>query len=803
MLTPGRVPVILAVVALLCTVVAVAGCGGAEARRASHIARGERYLADGQLGKARIEFANALQITPGNAEARYLNGAVMERLGELAAAAAMYQGAIEVDPSHQQARAHLARIYLIAKQPDKALQVLAPALAAHPQDAGLLTTRALARAQLNDPQAISDAQRAVALAPDDPRAVATLAAFYAQAGESQRAIELVRTAIDRTPDSSDLRQTLAQLYIADGEEKLAEEQLAQIVRLRPKELQARLRLAAFYIRAGRPDDAERALAAAAAALSESQDAKLAYVEFLASDRPPARAESAIRDLIAAEPHNYELQLRLGDLEQRAGASPQALAIYRAVLAGSPGEATADAARDRIAALDVATGRLADARSLLARVITDNPRDNDALTLRGTIALQDGDAAAAISDLRVVLREQPRAVPVLRTLARAHLANGDGALAEENLRTALSVAPGDAGVRLDLGRFLVRANRPEEAVALLEEGVKAAPDAAGSALREALVEAYLARSDLPAARTAAEDLKALRPELAAGPYLAGLVAERQHRPEEARREFEHALQLQPTATDALAALGRLRYMRGEHAAAIALVRSAVERMPTNAAGQELLGELYLADQQYRPAVAALSEAVRIAPAWWLPYRNLARAKLAQRDVAGGGAAYEAGVKATQEPALAIDLAQFYVGQGRIEDAIRSYEKLNERKPRLEVVANNLAMLLVSYHNDQASLDRARDLTAGFASSSVGAFLDTHGWVLFKRGELAQALPALQRAAADAPGSRVILYHLGMAQLQAGQAAQARTSLAAALAGGASFTGTAEARLALAQLEGHSG
>jgi Tfp pilus assembly protein PilF len=51
--------------------------------------------------------------------------------------------------------------------------------------------------------------------------------------------------------------------------------------------------------------------------------------------------------------------------------------------------------------------------------------------------------------------------------------------------------------------------------------------------------------------------------------------------------------------------------------------------------------------------------------------------------------------------------------------------------------------------------------------------------------------------------VILYHLGMAQLKAGQSDKARASLEAALAGGASFTGTDEARLALAQLKGGAG
>ena len=305
------------------------------------------------------------------------------------------------------------------------------------------------------------------------------------------------------------------------------------------------------------------------------------------------------------------------------------------------------------------------------------------------------------------------------------------------------------------------------------------------------------------RVAAEDLKTLRPDLAIGWYFAGVVAQQQKRLGDAQREFEHALQLQPAAVDALTALAHVEVERGQRAQAIALVRDAVTRQSSNPATQNLLGELYMGDQNYPQAVAALDEAVRLAPKWWVPYRNLALTKIAAKDVPGGIAAYEAGVKATAEPVLVVDLAAIYVHEGRADDTIRQYELLHERNPQLELAANNLAMLLVTYRKDQASLDRARDLTARFANSGVGALLDTHAWVMFKRGEVPQALSELERASAEEPNSKVIRYHLGMVQLKAGQPDKARASLEAALAGGASFTGTDEARLALAQLTGRAG
>ena len=84
----------------LVVALSVSACGGAQARKARHLEKGESYLAAGNLEKARVEFQNALQIAPNDAQARYENGVVDEKLGKPREAAQFYQGAIDVDPQH-------------------------------------------------------------------------------------------------------------------------------------------------------------------------------------------------------------------------------------------------------------------------------------------------------------------------------------------------------------------------------------------------------------------------------------------------------------------------------------------------------------------------------------------------------------------------------------------------------------------------------------------------------------------------------------------------------------------------------
>jgi Tfp pilus assembly protein PilF len=91
-----------------------------------------------------------------------------------------------------------------------------------------------------------------------------------------------------------------------------------------------------------------------------------------------------------------------------------------------------------------------------------------------------------------------------------------------------------------------------------------------------------------------------------------------------------------------------------------------------------------------------------------------------------------------------------------------------------------------------------LAARFADSSNPSFLDTYGWVLYKRGETEASVPVLERVVSKSPGAAEALYHLGMAQSQAGRTAQARDNLTRAVNSGAKFSGLDEAKAALEKL-----
>src|SRR5262245_28985940 len=121
-----------ALTAALCGTLMLAGCGGATARHASYMERGQKYFAEQNYEKARIEFRNAQQVAPKDPAARFMNGQVAEKLGNIRDAVGFYKSAIDLDADYSTARASLGRLFVFGGAPDRALEVVGPGLAKHP-----------------------------------------------------------------------------------------------------------------------------------------------------------------------------------------------------------------------------------------------------------------------------------------------------------------------------------------------------------------------------------------------------------------------------------------------------------------------------------------------------------------------------------------------------------------------------------------------------------------------------------------------------------------------------------------------
>ena len=797
-MTDSWLNVLRLTVALTCAT--VVGCGGAQSRKVHFIERGQNYLAHENYDKARVEFRNALQIAPNDPEVRYQNGYVAEKLGAVAEAAQFYQGTIDAQSDHVAARAHLGRLLFTYGAYQQALDTVQPGLAKHPDDPSLLTVRAGARARLdkNDTGALEDAEKAYGLDSRNEDAVAVLAGLYVKEGRKDGARTVLQRGIAQIPDTVVLRLALSGLYLDARDNAKAEQLLKDLVALRPNEAAQRINLAHFYAALDRVDEADATLRHGLNTLPRDAQIRAGLIDFLLARRGAGAAERELNSMVAANPDDDDLRLELARLYATQKQPDKAQELYRAVVGRNHSTDAIQSAKDSLAEMRLVAGDTAGAEALIKEVLAANPRSNASLALRARIELVRGDPKSAIADLRSVLRDQPDSLATLRGLAAAHIANREPAVAEEVLRRAADAHPTDTAARLDLANLLNQVGKPDQARPVAETLVRREPG--NAAFLETAFRTEVGTKDLAAAAKTATALQGAVPDKPLGYYFAGVASEEAGNVDAAASDYRKALEIAPEAREPLEALVRLYSREGKTGTALELLRTVAASQPHNPLPNTLAGELMLAQKKLPEAVSAFQAASAAAPQWLPPYRGLAQARLAQDDIDGAVKALRlAESKVHPADAAATDLAALLQRLSRRDEAVKAYQDALRLNPQSDLAANNLAMLLVSYRTDKESLDQALSLAGRFADSANPVYVDTLGWVRYKRGETASALPVLGKAVSLAPEAPVVRYHLAMAQLKSGQTETARSNLQQALKVGDQFEGAGDARTALASLQ----
>jgi len=432
------------------------------------------------------------------------------------------------------------------------------------------------------------------------------------------------------------------------------------------------------------------------------------------------------------------------------------------------------------------------------VLAENARDNDALTLRGTLLLNEGDAASAIADLRTVLRDSPTNAGAVRLLARAHLLNKEPELAIDVLRQGIEANPGAATLGLDLANIHASQSKVDEALAALDGVLEKNPNEP-SAL-EGKFKILVYRKEFPAALEVAERLKAARPDDVRGYHFAGLVRQAQGDMEASIGEFQSALDRQPDAVQPLSQLIKSYLVLERRDDAVTKLEEVIAAQPNHYVAHNLLGELHLAAKEKDQAEAEFKAAIEGNPKWPIPYRNLASvyASIDRRDEAV--ALMKEGIEATGGAGLLLTgLATYFEQTGDLDSAIAEYEKALAERPDSALAANNLAMMLAEYRDDKANLERARELVMPLRNSNQAAYLDTVGWIEYKLGDYEQARLFLEKAVEGAPEAGLMHYHLGMAYFALGNGVSARDHLTRAVESTVDFKGKDEARETLAKLD----
>jgi len=120
-------------------------------------------------------------------------------------------------------------------------------------------------------------------------------------------------------------------------------------------------------------------------------------------------------------------------------------------------------------------------------------------------------------------------------------------------------------------------------------------------------------------------------------------------------------------------------------------------------------------------------------------------------------------------FAAQLADAYHADKQFEKAFKNYEEAIKANPNNYFAINNYAYYLSL---KKQNLERAKELSSKMVADNPdnATFLDTHGWVLFQKGEYQEALKYLEKAA-EKQSSATIVEHYADALFKAGQKEEA--------------------------------
>jgi len=623
--------------------------------------------------------------------------------------------------------------------------------------------------------------------------------FLAQANFPEAGVEL-RNALQIEPRSAAALYDLGRVVEEQGDLRQAAGLFQAAIDARPDDPQAQAHLGTIYCIADVP---RRALATVSQGLRRHpNDADLLTVraaaerELKENDAAMSDAEQAVR----LAPGNASAVALLAMIERQDGHLDQALRLVNQAVGKAPGSVSL---RGLLARLYVASGQFAPAEEQMTALIALRPRELPLRLGLANLYLKAGDPSAAESVLAAAVKAFPDDDDAKLALADFVAASRSDAQGQQILLKFLAAKPDDDSLRFGLAVLEERANSPREAIATYQQIVRR-EGSGGKALaaRERIADIEAIQGQYPLALRTIKEILAASPTDDDALVLRADIAIRQHDPATAIEDLRTVLRDEPDSLPLERLLTRAYTAKGDMALAEATLRSAMSAHTSDIAVRLDLAALLAKTHRSDQAAALLQATARQAPDDPRPLIALARIDARQGDTQGALEAYDEALKlAPSVPQLTMEAAAFEEKEGHAGEAIERYQALYATAaiPAVrQLAANNLAMLLVIHRKDRASLERARALTSNFATSPNASLLDTYGWVRYRCADFNAALPALQRAAAQAPQSKIIRFHLGMTELSLGERARAREDLEAALAGSANFTGADQARATLASL-----
>jgi tetratricopeptide (TPR) repeat protein len=723
----------------VCIVIAVlvggAGCTRSpEARRDGHLAKGKALLEKKDYSRAILEFRNASQAMPNDAEPYYQFAVASLAVGDYQAGVLSLKKTLDLNAKHAGAQLRMAQLMASTRDPELLQDAEARLKELMKNTPGVETLSSLAFTQLklgSIQDGVRNLEQILAKAPGDLTSVFLLAKAKLWQKDTKGAEQVLLKAASDAPNSAEAQILLAHFYASQNRFPEAEDRLSKALALAPANGPALMLLGRLQLAAGKKGDAEQTFRKVAPV----EGYRSVYALFLYQE---GRRDEAIRELERLSKEYPDDRI----------IRTQMIGMYRAV------------------------NRKQDAKRVLEAALAKNGKDGEALIQRAELLLEDGKVSDAEQDVNRVLKLLPTAPEAHYVLAKVHRARGASLSYRQELGEALRLNPALESIRSELAGDLIRSNSGQAALDVLNA---APPEQRGShVLHVQRNWAWWALGNM------AELRKGIDAGLAAGrvpDYLIqnGLWHLRAGNAGPAKAALEEALKIDPGDVRALQFLSQTYMSLKDARGAVQKVKEYADQNPKSAAVQHFFGTLLMANADKQGARKAFHNAKSVAPEFVNADLSLIQVDMTEGKVDDARKKLEAVLARDKENLTArMWLGNLQLIAGDARNSTENFRQVIAANPKNAEALNNLAWVLAENGAADDALKHAEKAVE--LQPKNADFNDTLGWIMYKKGVYSLAIKYLEKADT---GNPVVKYHLAMAYAKVGDLKRGRVALDAAL------------------------
>ena len=771
----------------LFVLIALTACDSAEERADKHFESGLALIESGDTDRGLVELRNVLSLDEFHVEGRKLYARTLREQGNIAESYEQFRRLVESNPSDHESRLALAQMAIRAQnwgeverhgavlsqanveldgaeivdlmmrfrqaaidQKEDAISAMKDEaiglLNIYPNDVSL--RQIIIEGHIRDQEfrsAVNQLDDVIELEPDNKRFYLAKARILAQMEELNELEDFLREMVLRFPDDTDTKLSLVRLYSSQGRTERAEEFLREIAASTGE--QSDIVTLITFVRQVRGNDG---------ALEEI-DARLA-------DTPEADFLTALKAAVLFEENQRD----------------EAISLMEGIVTDAEPTDQINRYKVSLAKMLLAEGNEVGARTRVEEVLANDATQTNALKMSAEWLIQDDRPEEAIGQLRVALDQEPDDSEAMTLMSAAHLRMGDRELAQDLLSLAVEASNNAPEESVRFAQFLLREDSFRPAENVLLNALRNAPG--NTRILTLLGDVYLRMEDWGRAGQIVETLRRQANEVtaAAANRLEYQILGRREGRDRAIAFLEQMAEADEGGDAVQLGLIRTRLSEGATEEAISIARQLVEDNPNSPRADLVLGNTQFAARAFDGAEQVFQEFVTDYPNIEEGWIQLSRTMSAQGKSDEARAVIDRGLEVRPDGANLLWAKASFLERGNdIDGAIEIYEQLYTQNSNSQVIANNLASLLATYREDDASLERAYNVGRRLRGTEVAPFQDTYGWILHRRGEYEEAVTYLEPAAAALGNDPIVQYHLGMTYLQLGRSADAAAVLERAI------------------------